>query len=344
MNNLISLSGKASSGKDLVSLIIQLIDAWGDKATVTNIYDSLLHPSSFTKNSKWENKKFAGKLKEIASLLLGVPVERFEDRHFKESKLGKEWAIWEMTSDYEVKYFNTEDELLDYCTANSFPPTDKFNYSYKKIIPTVRQFLQRLGTEALRDGLHTNAWVNATFVNYVPRHKGRKGVPSLNELYSISSCESCKKPFSGYKRARYCQECVDDDTIQFYPHWILSDTRFPNELEAVKKRSGITVKIDSDKRLEVLRIAKAERLAQLDLMKESDDIFYQSSDGNFHLMNNAYQNKFTKLYNKYFNELEDNHLSETAWVNYKFDYIIDNNKDLKHLIKECIKFYKYYNL
>jgi hypothetical protein len=26
--------------------------------------------------------------------------------------------------------------------------------------------LQKLGTEAMRNGLHTNAWVNATFANY----------------------------------------------------------------------------------------------------------------------------------------------------------------------------------
>ena len=33
---------------------------------------------------------------------------------------------------------------------------------------TYRTFLQRLGTEAVRMNLHTNAWVNATMVDYVP--------------------------------------------------------------------------------------------------------------------------------------------------------------------------------
>jgi hypothetical protein len=31
---------------------------------------------------------------------------------------------------------------------------------------TVRELLQKLGTEAMRNGLHTNAWVNATFANF----------------------------------------------------------------------------------------------------------------------------------------------------------------------------------
>lgn len=31
---------------------------------------------------------------------------------------------------------------------------------------TVREFLQRLGTNSLRDGLHPNTWINALFVDY----------------------------------------------------------------------------------------------------------------------------------------------------------------------------------
>ena len=31
---------------------------------------------------------------------------------------------------------------------------------------TVRELLQKLGTEAMRNGLHTNVWVNALFADY----------------------------------------------------------------------------------------------------------------------------------------------------------------------------------
>jgi hypothetical protein len=61
-------------------------------------------------------------------------------------------------------------------------------------------------------------------------------------------------------------------------------------------------------------------------------------------MNKSYQEKYTKLYNKYFNELEDTHASENEWKTFGFDYTIDNNKDLKHLISECFEFYRHYNL
>jgi hypothetical protein len=69
-------------------------------------------------------KKFAGKLKEIATILTGIPSHYFESSTFKQSKLGG----WDMS---------------------------------------VRELLQRLGTEAIRDGLHPNAWINALMADYM---------------------------------------------------------------------------------------------------------------------------------------------------------------------------------
>jgi len=68
---------------------------------------------------------------------------------------------------------------------------------------TYREFLQKLGTEAMRDGLHTNVWVNALFADY-------RG-PKMSE-YNPSN-------------------------------WIITDMRFPNELEAVVERKGITIRV-----------------------------------------------------------------------------------------------------
>jgi dephospho-CoA kinase len=68
MKNLIGISGKIGSGKDTVAAIIQE-----------------LYP-------QYEVKKFAGKLKDIASILTGIPVEKFEDQEFKKTDLGKEWS------------------------------------------------------------------------------------------------------------------------------------------------------------------------------------------------------------------------------------------------------------
>jgi hypothetical protein len=76
---------------------------------------------------------------------------------------------------------------------------------------TYREFLQKLGTEAMRDGLHTNVWVNALFADY-------KGfVKEWDEF--------------------------GNDTLVEYPNWIITDMRFPNEMEAVELRKGVTIRV-----------------------------------------------------------------------------------------------------
>lgn len=120
---------------------------------------------------KWEVKKFSGKLKVIASILTGIPAHQFEDQEFKSSMLGEEW--WKNYGDF---YHQT----------------------------TVRDFLQILGTDAIRNGLHTNAWVNALMADYKPRKM---------DQYSPSN-------------------------------WIITDCRFPNEAEAIKDRGGMIVRVN----------------------------------------------------------------------------------------------------
>lgn len=50
-------------------------------------------------------------------------------------------------------------ESQDFKNSSMGPEWDNMTY---------RTFLQRLGTEAVRMNLHTNAWVNATMVDYAP--------------------------------------------------------------------------------------------------------------------------------------------------------------------------------
>ena len=118
MSNLIGISGKIGSGKDTAAEIIQHL---------TNPMGLDMFP--------YEVKKFAGKLKTIASILTGIPVEKFEDQEFKKQYLGEDW-------NYQIDQFN---------------PIQKM---------TVRELLQKLGTDAMREGLHTNVWVNALFADY----------------------------------------------------------------------------------------------------------------------------------------------------------------------------------
>jgi hypothetical protein len=146
---IIGINGYAGSGKDTVGTILQQID----------------------KDSHWEIKKWAGKLKQVAELLTGIPVEKFEDQEFKKTNLGKQW-------------------------------NDRINNPM-----SVRDFLQKLGTEGLRDGLHTNTWVNALMADY-------KCVPA--------------------DRAPNGWDCNN---------WIITDTRFPNEAQAIKDAGGIIIRV-----------------------------------------------------------------------------------------------------
>jgi hypothetical protein len=169
---IIGISGRIGSGKDTVGEIIQ-------ELCVSNY------------GPVFEIKKYAGKLKQMASLLTGIPLEDFEDQEFKKSYLGAEWGTVKSNPLNAVPVF-----------ANV-----SFNESM-----SVRELLQKLGTEAIRDGLHPNAWVNALFADY-----------KINRLSMSNSVEEISK--------------------QPYPNWIITDMRFPNEMEAVEERKGITVKV-----------------------------------------------------------------------------------------------------
>lgn len=153
------------------------------KDTVAQIIQELTHeaPEGYPKELfyKWEIKKFSGKLKEIASILTGFPAHQFEDQDFKSSILGEEW--WKNYGDF---YHQT----------------------------TVRDFLQILGTDAIRNGLHSNAWVNALMADYKPIDR-----PDLSGFFTPT---------------------------EEYPSWIVTDVRFPNEAEAIKDRGGIIIRID----------------------------------------------------------------------------------------------------
>jgi hypothetical protein len=160
---IIGISGRMGSGKNTVGDIIE-------KLCLTN------------NGPKFEQKSFAGKLKQIASLLTGIPVEDFEDQEFKKSYLGAEWGTVESNP------------------LNAVPVFENIEFNH---LMSVRELLQKLGTEAIRDGLHPNAWVNALMCEYKR--------PKMSE-YNPSN-------------------------------WIITDVRFPNELEAVEDVKGLTIKV-----------------------------------------------------------------------------------------------------
>jgi hypothetical protein len=178
---IIGINGYAGSGKDTIGIIIQLLQCHSlGTATVEEVLnDYKMHEWWLEEKSGWEIKKWAGKLKTIASLLTGIPVEKFEDQEFKKQSLDPCW--WTAGED-------------------GMHPM------------TVRDLLQKLGTDACRNGLHENTWVNALMADYR------------------------KESFSGYIK----------DTRHDKPEskWIITDTRFPNEAQAIKDAGGIVIRVD----------------------------------------------------------------------------------------------------
>lgn len=208
---IIAFSGKIGSGKDTTASILQFL------LHTEGIWDAKVYEMYQTRPSKgvasnwqnyWEIKKFAGKLKKIASMFTGIPVEKFEDQTFKMEDLSSEWDIHKQLS---------ENDLGE----------DGFG-----VVPmTVREFLQKLGTEAIRNGLHENAWVNALFADYKALDDTKRS--SMGNVLDYSNC-----PF---------------------PNWLITDMRFPNEYHAVKDRRGICVRVERDSPCSVCKLTKAER-------------------------------------------------------------------------------------
>jgi hypothetical protein len=187
---IIGINGYSGSGKDTVGTIIQylLCPHHNPNESLQKILkDPSFHEWWLEDDSGWEIKKWAGKLKVVAAMLTGIPVEKFEDQEFKKTLLGPEWG--------EVSYNNP---------LNSIEPFKNIPFNQ---LMTVREFLQKLGTNALRDGLHENVWVNALMSDYIG-------------MYDLDT----------------------DKTT--YPNWIITDTRFPNEAQAIKQANGIIIRVE----------------------------------------------------------------------------------------------------
>ena len=187
---IIGLSGKMKSGKNTVASIIQYL-IYKDK-----VKDSSLSLNSFLNStfigdsySGFIQKSFAAKLKQIVSILTGIPVEDLDKQEVKGSRLPECWH--------------------------------KFDDNNHYVEPdNVRELLQTLGTDLLRNQLHPNVFVNALFVDYITKKYG-----------------------IGIDKYGY-QTIVDK-----YPNWLITDVRFPNELQAIKDRDGIVIRVNRNNSL-----------------------------------------------------------------------------------------------
>lgn len=253
---LISVAGKKHSGKTTVAKIWQMLaNNYSDEDIERYITNNL--PVA---NGGWHIKHWADNLKRILLLSWGydsydidTKLALFDSPEFKERELPEEWWFYEV---YQTRYdyLSYKDQLID---------------PKHLVKPTVRWFLQQVGTEALR-GVHPNFHVNTIVNNY----KTRK-----------------------------------------LAHFIVPDTRFPNEFNAATKLNGITI-----------YVGRNVELRQPKLWKQ----FYESVFDEW--------DEFLKHVDKYD---EIYHESETALNSYyhQHDFIITNNGTLLEFIAEVRKVY-----
>lgn len=222
---IIALNGYSGSGKDLVGKMIQYYTSpcsnpQGKYRTFEDFLKagggSDLRSFDHHYYTEWEIKKFAGKLKQIASMLTGIPVHKFEDQEFKKTTMSPEWdhIIETMTCGCNVVMgWYSQDGKCKNCGETT---------TITRHPKTVRTFLQQLGTDGLRDGLHTNVWVNALFADYVAE-------PDKN-IAAFLAAEGLPQSMNGGQKE--------------YPNWIITDCRFPNEAEAVKRHGGQIIRVN----------------------------------------------------------------------------------------------------
>lgn len=153
---IIGISGKAQHGKDTVGTILQYLslDSAVFAKSNADILADLEYAGYTASKSDWQIKKYAYKLKQIASILLNIPVEHFDRQEVKEMELPEMWWYWSIfKTSQRVPYLGNEN--FDLC-----------DISCTLIKPTVRVFLQELGTDAMREVIHPETWVNALMSEY----------------------------------------------------------------------------------------------------------------------------------------------------------------------------------
>ena len=251
--NLIGISGKLESGKDTVAKMIQYLTCvkrnYGSHYSKEAYFGN--HPVAamwLENHSNWKIKKYADKLKDIACLLIGCTREQLEDREFKEKELGEEWwkycVSWSEYGKYDAIHTNYTEAQKSLINLGGSQFDEKDAIVIVKSTP--RLLLQLLGTECGRQILHPNIWVNALFAEYTPQHKQRYQEANIENILTSYGClcRTCKKRFlSRNKRAYMCNDCVDKQE-DIYPNWIITDVRFPNEVEAIEKRGGFVIRVN----------------------------------------------------------------------------------------------------
>lgn len=288
---IISLSGKKQSGKDTISDIIKALIYC--KIDGTELSEENFESIRYCQIHNYKVKKFAGKLKEVAAIMLGCKPSDFESETFKNSILGEEW--WYYRQDHHPKYGLIGSSFLapylkDYRTQEE---SDLYFLEAEPFLVkmTPRIFLQKFATDAVRKNLHSCTWINSTLADYIPKE-----------------------------------------------FWVITDTRFENELNAIryKEPKFLNIRVDRYQTLEnwckqyngFVKFLKNPIIWESDYKLSSNDFL------NMFLLSSNFTDCL-EINKETIDILIDNlnHESENQLDGYdKFDYHIKNEGSIGNLI------------
>ncbi len=270
---LLGISGKIGSGKDTVGKIIQAL-TFKDSKCNKSLYEVKEWINDERKNSLDDNLNSNFKIKKFAGKLKEIVALltgcTIEELESQEFKNKQLGKEW----DYVLDAYGKPVDINKYCSDTLFIENpERFTKHY-----TYRDLLQFIGTQSMRDVIHENIWINALFADYKGDFKS-----------------GCLRTY--------------DDSIHNLPNWIITDTRFPNEKQAIEDRGGITIRVERPFDI-IRRTASGENIIE-----------------KFDITNIEHQNLFA-------GELSRQHISETALDLKRFTHVIYNNGTIEDLIEK----------
>lgn len=237
---IIGISGKKGSGKDTVAKILQYFTLPEELRTISIeewVYELSYHSEVSDKLSTYlEIHKFADKLKDCTSLLLNIPRWKLEHEQYKQQLLPECWDRWVLAHQMGESLHRTREEAM---IIINYLRLQEGEYELYKESLTVRDFLQQMGTDAMRDIIHPNIWINTFYENYVPDSEINVAKLSKNGKSSKIS------------------------RVAEFPSWVVSDVRFLNEVDAIK--NGLPGKpVQSNDFRFLIRVNRDERYLEED--------------------------------------------------------------------------------
>lgn len=202
---IVSISGRIGSGKDTLGMILQALTMGPTKDVNMNFSGWCKKPIEYAGNYEGRpNLKGGWRIMKFAAKL----------KQMAASILNvpiEQFESQEFKNSMLGPEWNT---LTKKWLATTTPYGTKYidTFELESKFMTVREFLQKLGV-AVRENVHGNFWVNGLFSEYK-------------------------------NRIDYTDEEEPEEISRGFPNWIITDTRFKNETEAIKSRGGLLIRID----------------------------------------------------------------------------------------------------